>query len=143
MALLSPLIIHIRVCHRHEAISGGRPTHLASWSVGKAGWRPHRDPAAARGSWFHQGAPRGRRGRGGGPGWPRTHLAAAGPMMPPAAGTRRVTEGGVAPRGPGCATSRNAHRDNTTLPHHNKDHNRNTATTHHLHHYRNTTTSQH
>lgn len=105
---VSSLIIHIRVCRRHEAISGGRPIHLASWSVGKTGRRPQQDPAAGRDSWLLQGEPRGRRGRVGGPGRPRTHLAAAGPMMPPAAGTRTVTEGGAAPRDPGCATSRNA-----------------------------------
>lgn len=106
---VSSLMIHIRVHHRHEAISGGRPTHLASWSVGKTGRRPQQNPAAGRGSWLLQGEPRGRRGRVGGPGRPRTHLAAAGPMMPPAAGTRTVREGGAAPRGPGCATSRNEH----------------------------------
>lgn len=114
---VSSLMIHIRVYRRHEAISGGRLTHLASWSVVKTGRRPQQDPAAGRDSWLLQGEPRGRRGRVGGPGRPRTHLAAAGPMMPPAAGTRTVTEGGVAPRGPGCATSRNALRH--TTPTHN------------------------
>ncbi|MPC35424.1 hypothetical protein E2C01_028846 [Portunus trituberculatus] len=122
-------MIHVRVYRRHEAISGARPTHLASWSVGKAGRRPRQDPAAKRGSCFHQeqlGEPRGRHGHGtrpGGPGWPRTHLVAAGPMVPPAAGTRGVTEGGASPRGPGCAASRN-----TDKPHREPHHTTHTTT---------------